>query len=62
MHHPKTPKSIAYPTTAAIVIASMIDTGVFTTLRLQAQEIQTGFTLLCLWTVGGLIAMTGVLS
>ena len=62
MHHPKTPKSIGYSTAAAIVIASMIGTGVFTTLGLQAQEIQTAFALLCLWGVGGLIAMTGALS
>lgn len=62
MHHPKTAKSIGYSTAAAIVIASMIGTGVFTTLGLQAQEIQTGFALLCLWGVGGLIAMTGALS
>jgi len=62
MDHPKTPKSIGYSTAAALVIASMIGTGVFTTLGLQAQEIQTGFALLCLWGVGGLIAMTGALS
>ena len=62
MHYPTTPKSIGYSTATAIVIASMIGTGVFTTLGLQAQEIQTGFALLCLWGVGGLIAMTGALS
>ena len=62
MHHPTTPKSIGYSTATAIVIASMIGTGVFTTLGLQAQEIQTDFALLCLWGVGGLIAMTGALS
>ena len=62
MHHHTTPKSIGYSTATAIVIASMIGTGVFTTLGLQAQEIQTDFALLCLWGVGGLIAMTGALS
>ena len=62
MDHPKIPKSFGYSTAAALVIASMIGTGVFTTLGLQAQEIQTGFALLCLWGVGGLIAMTGALS
>jgi len=62
MHYPTTPKSIGYSTATAIVIASMIGTGVFTTLGLQAQEIQTDFALLCLWGVGGLIAMTGALS
>lgn len=57
MHHPTTPKSIAYSTAAAIVIGSMIGTGVFTTLGLPAQEIETGFALLCLWGVGGVIAI-----
>jgi APA family basic amino acid/polyamine antiporter len=53
---------IGYPTAVAIVIASMIGTGVFTTLGLQAQEIQSGFSLLVLWGVGGLLAMAGALS
>jgi APA family basic amino acid/polyamine antiporter len=35
----------------------MIGTGVFTTLGLPAQEIETGFALLCLWGVGGVIAI-----
>jgi APA family basic amino acid/polyamine antiporter len=67
MHHPTTPKSIGYSTAAAIVIASMIGTGVFTTLGLQTQEIQTGFALLCLWGVGGAgtfdgIFLTGIIA
>ena len=61
-YHPETGKPIGYLTAVAIVIASMIGTGVFTTLGLQAQEIQTGFALLCLWGLGGVIAMTGALS
>lgn len=61
-YHPQTDKPIGYATAVAIVIASMIGTGVFTTLGLQAQEIQTGFALLCLWGLGGLIAMAGALS
>jgi len=40
----------------------MIGTGVFTTLGLQAQELDSGFALLCLWGAGGLIAMAGALS
>ena len=61
-YHPGTGKPIGYSTAVAIVIASMIGTGVFATLGLQAQEIHTGFALLCLWGLGGLIAMTGALS
>jgi APA family basic amino acid/polyamine antiporter len=61
-NHDRYAKPMGYPTAVAIVIASMIGTGVFTTLGLQAQEIQTGFALLCLWGLGGLIALTGALS
>jgi APA family basic amino acid/polyamine antiporter len=59
---PDNARPIGYVTAVAIVIASMIGTGVFTTLGLQAQEIESGFALLCLWALGGLIAMTGALS
>ena len=59
---PDNSRPIGYVTAVAIVIASMIGTGVFTTLGLQAQEIESGFALLCLWALGGLIAMTGALS
>lgn len=61
-YYPDTSRPIGYVTAVAIVIASMIGTGVFTTLGLQAQEIQTGFALLCLWGLGGLIAIAGALS
>ena len=59
---PDNARPIGYVTATAIVIASMVGTGVFTTLGLQAQEIQSGFALLCLWALGGLIAMAGALS
>ena len=57
-----TRRPIGYITAVAIVIATTIGTGVFTTLGLQAKEIQSGFALLCLWGVGGLTAMAGALS
>ncbi len=44
------------------VIASMIGTGVFTSLGYQLIEIKSGFVLLMLWLVGGLIALSGVLT
>ena len=40
----------------------MIGTGVFTTLGLEAQELKTGFSLILLWLVGGVIALAGALS
>ena len=49
-------------TAAAIVIANMIGTGVFTSLGFQLLEIQSGFVLLMLWAVGGVAALCGALS
>ncbi|NNC77809.1 MAG: amino acid permease [Woeseiaceae bacterium] len=49
-------------TVAAVVIANMIGTGVFTSLGFQLLEIQSGFVLLALWAVGGLIALCGAMS
>jgi APA family basic amino acid/polyamine antiporter len=61
-YDPEGDRPIDYASAAAIVVASMIGTGVFTTLGLQAQEVHTGFALLWLWGAGGLIAMAGALS
>ncbi|MEN8174363.1 MAG: amino acid permease [Pseudomonadota bacterium] len=61
MHAPEPARTIGYTTATAIVVASMIGTGVFTTLGLQSQELHTGFALLFLWALGGLIAMAGAL-
>lgn len=47
---------------AAIVIANMIGTGVFTSLGFQLVEIQSVPVLLALWAVGGLAAFCGALS
>ena len=49
-------------TAAAVVIANMIGTGVFTSLGFQLLEIQSGFVLLMLWGVGGVAALCGALS
>ena len=40
----------------------MVGTGVFTTLGLQATEGQSGFALLAVWAIGGLVALCGALS
>ncbi len=47
---------------AAVVIANMAGTGVFTSLGFQLLEFQSGFVLLMLWAVGGLSALCGALS
>ena len=57
-----TPYKITFLTGAAIVIANMVGTGVFTSLGFQVLGIQSGFALLMLWLVGGLIALCGAVS
>ena len=49
-------------TAAAVIIANMIGTGVFTALGFQLLDIQTGFPLLMLWALGGLAALCGAAS
>jgi APA family basic amino acid/polyamine antiporter len=49
-------------TVLSVVVANMIGTGVFTSLGFQLLDIQSGFVLLMLWVVGGLIAVCGALS
>ena len=46
----------------AVVIANMVGTGVFTSLGFQLLDIQSGFVILMLWTVGGLIAVCGAMT
>ncbi len=46
----------------AIVVADMIGVGVFTSLGFQVKDIPSGFSILLLWTIGGLVALCGVFS
>lgn len=56
-------KAFFSPATAlAIVIANMVGTGVFTSLGFQLMTLQSGFALIMLWVVGGVVAMCGALS
>ncbi|MCA8832089.1 APC family permease [Hymenobacter pini] len=55
------PYKISVLTGIAIVVANMVGTGVFTSLGFQVESIQSGFALLMLWTVGGVIALCGAL-
>lgn len=43
----------------AIVIADMVGVGVFTSLGFQVQTIDSGFSLILLWVVGGIVAFCG---
>ena len=51
-----------YTTVMAVVIANMIGTGVFTSLGFQLIDIQSGFAILLLWALGGLIAICGSMT
>src|ERR1700685_1450726 len=46
----------------AIVVADMIGVGVFTSLGFQVKDIPSGFSILLLWIVGGIVALCGVVS
>ena len=56
-------KTYFSPRTAlAVVVANMIGTGVFTSLGFQLVTLQSGFALIMLWVVGGVVAICGALS
>jgi basic amino acid/polyamine antiporter, APA family len=55
-------KGLRLHTAIAIVVANMVGTGVFTSLGFQVIDIQSVFTLLMLWFVGGIIALCGAFS
>ena len=40
----------------------MVGTGVFTSLGFQLEGIQSGFALLLLWVIGGVVALAGAVS
>src|SRR3981189_3862915 len=46
----------------AIVVADMVGVGVFTSLGFQVKDLPSGFSILLLWTVGGVVALCGVFS
>src|SRR5690606_26934000 len=49
-------------TATALAVASMIGIGVFTSLGFQVRDLPSGFTLLALWVLGGIVALCGGLS
>lgn len=50
---------IPLATAIAIVVANMVGTGVFTSLGFQVISLPTGFPILVLWLLGGLLAFCG---
>ncbi len=49
-------------TAITIVVANMIGTGVFTSLGFQLAGVEYAFTILALWTIGGIAALSGAFS
>ena len=54
--------TVSLVTATAIVVADMVGVGVFTSLGFQVKDITSGFSLLLLWIVGGIVAMCGAIS
>jgi basic amino acid/polyamine antiporter, APA family len=52
---------ISWITATAIVVADTIGVGVFTSLGFQVADIPSGFSLLLLWIVGGIVAICGAI-
>ena len=54
--------SVSLVVATAIVVADMVGVGVFTSLGFQVKDLPSGFSILLLWTVGGIAALCGVFA
>jgi basic amino acid/polyamine antiporter, APA family len=59
---PGSGSTVSLRVATAIVVADMVGVGVFTSLGFQVGGIPSGFSILLLWTVGGIVALCGVFS
>lgn len=55
-------QKIGFSTAISLVIANMIGTGVFTSLGFQVLDIESGFAIMMLWIVGGILSLCGALT
>lgn len=55
-------QKIGWKTAAAIVIANMIGTGVFTSLGFQIADIQNTWSIMLLWFIGGMLGLIGAFT
>lgn len=56
------PAKVRLLPTSALVVASMVGTGVFTSLGYQVKDVPSGPAIMVLWLLGGLLALCGALS
>src|SRR5260221_6218951 len=59
---PRGGSTVSVLVATAIVVADMVGVGVFTSLGFQVKDIPSGFSILLLWAVGGIVALCGVFS
>src|SRR3954453_866779 len=59
---PGSSSTVSVLVAVGIVVADMIGVGVFTSLGFQVKDIPSGFSILLLWTVGGVVALCGGFS
>lgn len=55
-------QKIGWKTAAALVISSMIGTGVFTSLGFQLADIQNTWSIVLIWVLGGVFALIGAFT
>lgn len=55
-------QKIGFATAISLVIANMIGTGVFTSLGFQVMSIESGFAIIMLWVIGGILSLCGALT
>ncbi|MEZ0388323.1 MAG: APC family permease [Verrucomicrobium sp.] len=53
------PARLSLTAATAIVVASMVGTGVFTSVGFQLKDIPAGFPILVLWLIGGVVSLCG---
>lgn len=54
-------RSFGLAAAVSVLVSNMVGTGVFTSLGFQVLDLSSGFALLALWAVGGLLALSGAL-
>jgi basic amino acid/polyamine antiporter, APA family len=59
---PASGSSVSVLVATAIVVADMVGVGVFTSLGFQVRDIPSGFSIVLLWAVGGVVALCGVFA